>query len=184
MIFTKKSSPCEILALLVVFIPALTYLFYISGFEKNRSHYYMISYPFVALSIGWFASQLKEKFSHKPINLFIFLVFFITLIFSIKNTVMFIRKDTRVLLSRWIDSKISDSVYSSHYIYYDSEEFIQPLPEKALEYEDLSKVILPYLLVTKCSKEFSIWTPRNLAHYIDNNLRRGPEICIYESPYD
>ncbi len=182
LILTKKLSSYVALTLSLVFIPALFYLFYISGFEKDRSHYYMISYPFVALGIGWLTFLLEEKVSTKIKSLLVPVLFIVPLVLSSKNTLMFVRTDTRVLLNRWINLRISDPLYSDRYIYYDTKELAQVLPEKAIRYKSLSKVSHPNLLVTECSAESSsFWEPFNLVHYIDAGLRRGPEICIYES---
>ncbi len=142
----------------------------------------MISYPFVALGIGWLTFLLEEKVSTKIKSLLVPVLFIVPLVLSSKNTLMFTRTDTRVLLNRWINLRISDPLYSDRYIYYDTKELAQVLPEKAIRYGSLSKVSHLNLLVTECSAEHSsFWEPFNLVHYIDAGLRRGPEICIYES---
>jgi asparagine N-glycosylation enzyme membrane subunit Stt3 len=41
-------------------IPSILFFWYVSGTEKNRSHYYMITYPFVALLAGYFISELTD----------------------------------------------------------------------------------------------------------------------------
>ena len=73
-------------------IPSLIFFFYISGFEKNRSHYYMITYPFVALAVGYVVNSFLQKSKQKSvvrfvIYLLVVLIYFIPFYFAIMNIV-------------------------------------------------------------------------------------------------
>ena len=143
----------------------------------------MISYPFVALAVGWFIYQLKEKVSIKPTNPLIFLMFFIPFIFSVENTLMFIRKDTRNILHEYVE-EFNSSRENPYKIYYSSTNLKQVLPEGSKRIEDVFGFypLDPSLLIRECNLESPPGTVfHGIFHYISNSFRRGPEICIYES---
>ena len=71
-----------LLATLVFYI--LT--FYVSGLEKNRSHYYLITYPFFLLTAGWTLGLLVDKFKSLPIKIVALSVILVpSLVMSIQN---------------------------------------------------------------------------------------------------
>ncbi len=73
-----------VLSLAVFFI--LT--FYVSGLEKNRSHYYLIVYPFFLAVSGWALTYLVEKIKQPVLKITLLLVVLLpSLIMSVQNIV-------------------------------------------------------------------------------------------------
>ncbi|MBD3366155.1 phospholipid carrier-dependent glycosyltransferase [candidate division WWE3 bacterium] len=180
-LFRQKEDIALKTKLLALFVPAFTFLVYISGFEKNRSHYYMIAYPFVILGISWFLLTLEKFSKSKEYVMLLFVVFAFPVVLSVKNMLMFALKDTRVVLHDWYGMRLD---LKSYKFYSDSDELKASLtgdggsaksPEDYVIGEELSP---PYVLVKQCSsdKEFKDQKPFKV---IENTLRRGPEICIY-----
>lgn len=107
--FVKRTYDGKLKKLLFFMIPAFCFLLYISGFVKNRSHYYMISYPFIALSVGYFVNAYLSGEGSKPIKRFItFLVFLLPFVMSVKVSCAFMRGDTRLLLSDWLKANVTE----------------------------------------------------------------------------
>ncbi len=78
--------------------------FYVSGLEKNRSHYYLITYPFFLLTAGWTLSFLMDKIKSLPIKVVaLFIVLIPSLIMSIQNI-----KD--------LQTKISSTIYGGEVV--------------------------------------------------------------------
>ncbi len=77
-------------------------VFYISGFEKSRSHYLMISYPFIAVVVGYMLEVVSVKFSKVIKYLVLFLVFIVPLGISIWQNYILSKEDTRVQLYHWV----------------------------------------------------------------------------------
>ena len=60
--------------------------FYVSGLNKNRSHYYLITYPFFLLTAGWTLGLLVDKFKSLPIKIVALSVILVpSLVMSIQN---------------------------------------------------------------------------------------------------
>lgn len=60
--------------------------FYVSGLEKNRSHYYLITYPFFLLTAGWILNLLMGKIKSLPIKIIALSVVLVpSLVMSIQN---------------------------------------------------------------------------------------------------
>lgn len=114
--------------LYLVSLPALFLIYYISGFDKTRSHYFMPSFPFVAVTVGITLSVLYELFVKKYKNLtyfFVVLVFAFPLYFSIQNSFIFSRPSTRNLLHTFLKENIQES----DLLIYDSSSLL-PVLEK------------------------------------------------------
>ena len=76
----------------------LALTFYISGLEKNRSHYYMVVYPYFFLLAGWAFSLVIYKFKkpfHKIIPILIVLL--PSLIMSVSNIVSLVNKTSSTI---------------------------------------------------------------------------------------
>ncbi|MFH1295427.1 MAG: hypothetical protein ABIH84_02510, partial [bacterium] len=75
----------------VVSLAALTFLglaFYVSGLEKNRSHYYMISYPYFLLVAGWVLSRIISRLNKIAFKaLLVAAIFLPSIVLSIQNIV-------------------------------------------------------------------------------------------------
>lgn len=96
-------------SLMFLIIPAYALIYYISGFEKSRSQYYFIVYPFVSIIFGYFCVWAMNKVSlgmkplYFPIALLLFLPPFY---FSVYNSVRFLRNDTRLDLKRFLEKEV------------------------------------------------------------------------------
>lgn len=75
---------------------ALTFLsltFYISGLEKNRSHYYLITYPYLLLVSGWVLAVLANKVKKVPFRVAVItLALLPSVVLSISNVVDLVNK--------------------------------------------------------------------------------------------
>ncbi len=185
LIVRGKIKPKEqILNLIIVFVPALAFLFYISGFSKNRSHYYIIAYPFVVLGIGWFWEKLQKQFS-KKIGIFLFLIIFsVPLFLSGKTAAIYAREDTRVSLYHWYKENEDWLEEGNYQIYYSTSHFEDSLPERASKADKSIETEDPYLYINECEglvvDDFSEDLPENIIYHVNNYLRRGPNVCIFE----
>ena len=97
------------ISLMFLIIPAYALIYYISGFEKSRSQYYFIIYPFVSIVFGYFCVWAMNKVSlgmkplYFPIALLLFLPPFY---FSVFNAVRFLRNDTRLDLKKFLETEV------------------------------------------------------------------------------
>jgi len=57
----KKKTEREEFALSFVYVVSLFLLWYLSGFKNNRSHYYFVIYPYLAVTFGFFCAFLHNK---------------------------------------------------------------------------------------------------------------------------
>lgn len=124
----KKEVGLSQAYLAFLLIPALVFIYYISGFSKPRSHYFMISYPFLALISGYFVESLYTWFNKKfAVMAYIFLV----LVFVPPTYASFIRLytiyrgDTRVALYAWAKTIIPKNAH----VFYSSSS-LEMLPSK------------------------------------------------------
>ena len=60
----KKKLEREEFALSFVYITSLFLLWYLSGFKNNRSHYYFVIYPYLAVIFGFFCAFLHNKINN------------------------------------------------------------------------------------------------------------------------
>lgn len=177
--FMKSIKKDDRFKVAFLFIPTIVFFYYISGFDKNRSHYYAVTYPYVVVLCGYilslFVTALHEK--KKILLIIVFsLVFVPPFSFISKDDYIFLRKDTRVLLYNFLLSNNDNYnvvFYNSNSLSVVLDKFshlkrkkIEKLPEKIPE--------SGIFLTTKPQNGL------NLISKIDNNLRRGPEIYLYE----
>ncbi|MBU1130231.1 glycosyltransferase family 39 protein, partial [Patescibacteria group bacterium] len=90
-------------------IPSLISLYYISGFEKVRSHYFFMAYPTIILLAMSFLSEkvLTAKLHSLFTKLILLCVFLPPLFLSVKGSYIFSREDTRIILNNWLDKRSS-----------------------------------------------------------------------------
>ncbi len=168
-------------SLLMVALPLWWFLFYISGFSKNRSHYYMISYPLLVLLIGWFMSTIYSWVLSRSTLKFLLWSLFgvvigVTFYSSLADSISFARKDTRVLARDFLIASPLSSEVSA--IYFDGSGLDQTLVDlhsKKLPKRSKDRVY-PFILATFCYKHEALVSP--LAYFPDT-FRNGDSICIY-----
>ena len=179
-IFFKKQIEKEgKLKAAFLFIPAIIFFYYISGFDKNRSHYYAITYPYVSL-IGGYVLFLLSNLLYEKKKIFLLIIFFLVFIppffLILKDDFLFLRKDTRVVLYDYIfdhQDKAGTVFYNSNSLSLVLDKFSNLKRKKISK---MSKKIFDkgIYLTTKPQEGL------NLMSKIDNRLRRGPKIYLYE----
>ena len=66
-ILKKKAEEQDLFLTLFLFV-SLFMIWYESGFKNNRSHYYFIVYPFLAVIFGYFLNYVQEGFKNNVAN--------------------------------------------------------------------------------------------------------------------
>lgn len=122
-------------------IMALFILWYTSGFEKTRSHYYMITYPFIALIVGYFTDLFLSLKANKYVLYGLVVIVFVAPLFlSIFNVAKFVSGDTRNVLYYWMQENVVQHdilVYESNSLMPVMEKFSRNDIEKGVELEEL-----------------------------------------------
>lgn len=125
----------------ILLIVGFFILWYTSGFDKTRSHYYMVSYPFVALTVGYFLDWLLSLNISKYISYtLVTVVLILPLVLSILNVTKFVRRDTRNILYDWMQQNVVKEdmlVYESDSLLPIVEKFSENDAEKGIEFEEL-----------------------------------------------
>ena len=182
---------------LFLIINSIFLIWYISGFEKTRSHYLMIVYPFIVILAGFTAKVLSEKITKKSIILnyiFIVLVLVIPFTLSVKETLAYTKPDTRNILYEWLSLNITDT----DIVVYDGDDLTTILKEFPRNYVVKSKnvklsqvrTMKGYIVVTDRERVtlYAKDTIDNINEYfkkvldinsIKNNGSRGPKIMVY-----
>ena len=161
----------------LILLPALFLFYYISGFDKLRSHYIMPTYPFVALSVGIILAALLEKIPQKVRWLAVVVIFSLPLYLSFQNALFLHRKDTRVVLYDWLSTNvdITDTiVYNSSSIEPVVQEISKDRSTKGISDKNLSGK-KGYIIV---------YGSEALEGYekvfgVSSSGRRGEEVSVY-----
>jgi hypothetical protein len=176
-------------ALWLLVLPAMAAFIYISGFERSRSHYYLMVYPFLAIIYGYVVNLISEKSKSSLLefllaSIFIFPLFY----FSVEKTYLFTREDTRNVLHMWAAENITPDipvistesslnvVLSEHPRLYTTYDAYHTLPPGwgymvvDLESEAPSEAFYRLTLLSNTETLASI----------ENTTRRGPKIVIYK----
>ncbi len=110
----KKKIEEKDIYLSFIYIVSLFLIWYLAGFKNNRSHYYFIVYPFLALVFGYFVSWIQENgwindfklnlkgFTQKLVHLIPVLLFLPLFMLSVNNAKRYYMNDTRTSLYHWI----------------------------------------------------------------------------------
>ncbi len=170
---------------LFLIINAIFLIWYISGFEKTRSHYLMISYPFIVILAGYTAKVLAKKIVRKSTALnyiFIAVILIVPFTMSLRETLAYAKPDTRNILYEWISKNVMDS----DTIIYDGDDLEVVVKEFPKNYVVKSKNA--NLSQVQVMKGYFVAIARELDSTdvsfkkildIKNNGNRGPEIVIY-----
>ena len=110
----KKKTNEKDIYLSFIYIVSLFLIWYLAGFKNNRSHYYFIVYPFLAVIVGYFAVWLSEEGWKEDFKLEFkgliktvggaipVLLFLPPFIMSVNNAKRYYMNDTRTWLYRWM----------------------------------------------------------------------------------
>lgn len=106
--FIRKTYSKYDVHLIYLLVPSIFLIWYISGFDRSRSQYYFVIYPFVSVIFGYFCvwvtnrADSYKKFLTLPL---LFLLFFPLIYFSILNIYRFLENDTRLYLMKFLQSE-------------------------------------------------------------------------------
>lgn len=175
----KKKIYENNLRILFLSLMGLFLLWYISGFEKSRSHYYMISYPFIVVTAGYFFS-LFDKFRNIFLRYIFYIIFYlIPFVVSFSSIYTFGNGDTRVDLYNWLSNR--SDITSIVYDFNDLDIVLNKISSvKGYNgFNNLSKLKTGYVIITSEDDYFDSRYTLNLVESFDNKNKRGPEIKVY-----
>jgi len=173
----------------LILIPALFLFFYLAGFDKIRSHYFLVTYPFIAFAAAAALDQIVlPLLKNRKLRLAVLLtIFSIPLYFSFQRSQILAMKDTRVSLYEWLQQ---NATYDSFMVYNSSSiepvvgKISKDLSEKGLKMENIEGrrgFIIVYTDseegIDEEEAEFIEMFER--VHEIRPNGRRGDTILIY-----
>ncbi|GIW69570.1 MAG: hypothetical protein KatS3mg101_0317 [Patescibacteria group bacterium] len=176
--FLKKTFSKYDLSLLFLIVPAFTLIYYISGFEKSRSQYYFITYPFVSIVFGYFCVWVthKMRFAKKIFSIPLVLILFCPLLYmSVFNSIRFLRNDTRIDLFKFLQTEVpigTKVVYLSS----DAEDVVRYVFTDAVKSADVLPKGTRYYLI-----ELNKGVSSGKAIFeVSNKGRIGPYITVEE----
>jgi uncharacterized membrane protein len=124
----KRKATLEERSLWLLFIPSLVLLWYISGFEKSRSHYFMIVYPFVAVVFGYGATRISvwaKRINMHLSTAVLILLFTPMLVVSALRVHKFYNGDTRQHFYEWAQTDMNKALR----IFYTDQTMLEVLKE-------------------------------------------------------
>lgn len=155
-------------------------IWYISGFEKSRSHYYMIAYPFIAVSFGYFLSMFRD-FKSNIVKVILYVVFLgIPFTLSVHNSYLFYKGDTRLDLYNWVSQ--SKPALPVIYDFNDLDMIFYKSKEVKFSngFRNMTNYNEGYVIIT----EGDVFTESSykLSPLVtfDTKLKKGPMISIYK----
>lgn len=178
--FVNKS---DLIKLSFLYIPAFIITWYMSGFEKNRSHYYMILYPFVVIAFGYFVNVVLSYKNVFLKYLITIILFIFPLYFSILTTVSFTLIDNRSAFYNWLNmqnSQVKESVFVYDY------NILQLVFKKAQvsnykkNYDKVKNYDFGYYIGTKFDQYFILNYQYKPIKSFNNSMALGDSIYVYE----
>ena len=173
--------------LIFLYLISLFLFWYISGFKNTRSHYFFIFYPFAAVIFGFFVSKVYEWLDLKKrfySFVFVFLMCFPLVFFSVRNSYAYYRGDTRNDLYKWLVSnlKLGENVVYNDVKAVDVFGKLGIKTEKGFEnLENVSSAMVivldPENSIDFLNKNSSYLTKEKT---FGNKLRLGPNIEVYK----
>ncbi len=171
--------------LVFIYVPAIVFTYYISGFDKARSHYLMISYPFIVLIVGY---GLDKIFAYVKKAYLVVLLWILFLAFPLFNTAFvvarFVNPDTRNLLYEYLLTNVK----SDDTLYYDNSSLKLVVdkfknPKKKVSFETLNVDGLRGIFIYSLSQEELPVPPKTPYQWnifiTGNSSTYGPNISIY-----
>ncbi|MCA9307997.1 MAG: glycosyltransferase family 39 protein [Patescibacteria group bacterium] len=166
-------------SLIFVLIMGMFMLYYVSGFSRIRSHYFMPAYPFIALSVGY-VTYLLLQFKHRFLSIFVItIIYFIPFVLSAYNSYQLRVPETRLLFYNWLEQ---GHIQKDDLIVYDTSNMSQIF--KKFTFDHLKKKSsfnkfpsgTGYLITTDFEDDLSVYSPvvQFLPQYIP-----GPAIKVY-----
>ncbi|MFA6982167.1 MAG: glycosyltransferase family 39 protein [Patescibacteria group bacterium] len=196
-VLTRMRREVEGKKVMYVYVLSVFFFLYVSGFEKTRSHYFMVAYPVFALAVGYIIDLILTKVSSKRLRaIILFLVFLSPLAASLDRSLIFVKKDTRVQMYEWLKRNVSTDdvlVYEGY-----EGEALDPVftselmknavkKSKSINLQELLSTT-GYLILSNNGDNFvtvegkRIELPVEPVEVILNDGRRGPVIEIFRLP--
>jgi hypothetical protein len=176
----KKQKTASLNTLFMVLIPTLILLFYISGFKKTRSQYYLTLYPTLILcNIGMLKlviEYLDKRKKQLVSGVFVVLFLVIPLYYGIKTTAAYLAGDTRNYLYSWLKS----SATPTDVIYYKGSESVSVLQKTELK--TIRTLRLPSTIAVFDEEQHTNGSNKKLTLILSNKNKLGPTIYIYKQP--
>ncbi|MBI2414969.1 phospholipid carrier-dependent glycosyltransferase [candidate division WWE3 bacterium] len=178
---------------LIILIPSLLLFFYVSGFEKMRVHYYMPTYPFIALAVGAMSSHIIAiTRNHIQKRLVYWAVFLIPILLAVNTSIVLLRSDTRLELFDWLNKNMTITdyvVYNSSSVSLITDKISKDRSFKGVKDTSLVNKV-GYIVIYKDTDELVHFLAGNdsdskiakkypLVKRISATGRRGGEIFIY-----
>jgi hypothetical protein len=107
--FYRRNYSKQDFASVLLYIPSLLFMYYVTGFAKNRSQYYFILYPYLYTMVGFAVYEIAQFISLK--RKFLEIVFYCLVllppaVLSLGEAYIFYQGDTRNLLMNWVNKNI------------------------------------------------------------------------------
>lgn len=167
--------------LLYLLIPALLFLIYITGYDKNRAHYYFIMYPYYSLVFGYFVSWLFNIIYNKVKLLsfiYLLLIFFPLFLEGVKSSYKFYNNDSRVVLLNWSKNYIKPGS-SISYTGDGLSEVVKTIDRYAISVNDLRTYQPDTHFYISLEEKSPVAGYYNILN-IDNTYHIGPDIFVYQ----
>jgi len=162
----------------IVFM-SLFLLWYISGFEKSRSHYHLLSYPFISIAFGYFLYMITNIKGIFFKRLLFLLLIGIPLLTSFKDSYIFSHGDTRRDLYQWLYLK--DNLPPVVYDLKDLRDVFSKTTyiKSNKGFDNVYRYDAGYVIITEEDLFRNTDYKLELIKEFDNKLKRGPVISIY-----
>lgn len=174
--FIRTKKFFEYKDLIYLVSSTLILIFYMSGAEKTRSHYFLVVYPLIILSGAGILETFLEIIKIRSQNLIIFVIFITPLFFSLRATFMFYQEDSRVQFYKWSMMNFKNNTT----IYYNGDDLSQvfnKLKFRSQKINDVKSLPKGSIFVISNDKENNA----KLLRSFDDYLRKGPYINVYET---
>lgn len=174
--------------LFFLYIVSLFLVWYISGFEENRAHYYFIFYPFAALIFGFFVDRVYDSLiKRKKVlsKVFVITAFALPVLFSLISSYRFYNGDTRNYLYKWL---VSNLQLGENVIYNDKKlkdvfGIIGVSAKKSLDAEELNLVKSALIVLSDPQNESEFLSKNSkflkLEVSFSSKFKLGPDIVVY-----
>ena len=179
---------------------SLFLIWYISGFNKSRSHYYFIFYPFVAIIFGYYGNLFQQKIRECVVNLnrisssktlsyiFIFIFYSPLFVFSGISSYRYYKGDTRNDFYQWMIKNYHPTetvVYNDNKV----EDIFGAIGIRAVKGTDnFNKIENPLLVILEKDNEDEEFLEDHSGleevAFFDEKYRLGPKINVYRYSQD
>jgi len=169
-------------ALWFLIVPSLFLVYYMTGSERMRTHYYMFLYIFISLIVGFVTSTFTPMTKRDLNNIFVALVMLIPMTLSLHRVYLLVQKDTRTLLYGWMTENVKETdllIYDSNDVVPVVEKFSKNRTEEVSEEDEMPLELLDGYLVFVVERDFFMEHADEMVFATDAVNRRGPPIWVY-----